>query len=384
MAGFGKSERAVLKALYESGGATRLMLTEKTLLSVVSVSSLLAGLLKRGLAKSEGEEKKPMGRPSALYRISPDFGYTLGVSLDADAVRIATLSAGKEALFDTAQTVRFPALQRPEEILDQVERIIDVHLENCSLPQKRIRAIGFAVPGVVNSREGVWQEGLRIPGVHDLSIGERFQKRYSLPVTVQDTARSITFFEKECGVAKRFENFALLHAGIGVGAGVVIGKRLFEGVHGFSGEIGHLRMSLDDFPCRCGKRGCLETIISEGGIVRRLSERVAGVSSLTDIVGKARSGEREILRFLSEIGEHIGRACSLLAALFDPEAVIVSGSCSILSPYLEESARACLLREAVPSMADKVELVFSDYGYNQEAIGAALLAYERFWEGFIT
>lgn len=381
-----KNERAIIRTLYELDGATRLSVARRADLSVVLVSSVLTNFMKRGIVKYDGMSRKPMGRPSTVYRLSPDFGYATGISIDADSVRIVTLSAGRKPLFDTAKAVNFTDIKNTDAMLEVVFSILDTYLEDCSLPPERIRALGLAVPGAVLSSEGLWQEGLRITGIHNLNIGEIFRQRYSLPVIVQDMARAITYYEKEMGSAKGYENFVLLHVGEGVGAGIVINGRLYEGAHGFPGEIGHLTVFPQGVECRCGKRGCLETVISESGILRSFSERFGNfspeVSSIDEIAARAKAGDEKVCLFLSWVGENIGKAVVVLSALFDPDAVVISGSCSILSPFIEEAVRTAVKRETMPSMAGKVALLFSDYSFNQEAAGAALLAFHQFWDEF--
>ena len=260
------------------------------------------------------------------------------------------------------------------------------------LGKKPPLAIGFGLPGMVNAKNGIWLRGLQLSGISNVPVKDIFTERFNLPIFVDDISRSITYREMYVGKGIDISDFILLYVGIGLGAGVVIGSKVFNGFHGLGGEIGHIQHINNKYRCSCGSVGCLETVVSEPGILHVFQERLhEGVVSylqkytyknvkaltLEHILTAAENNDHMTLTTLREIGEFLGDTCAILIKLFDPQKIIVSGYGAHFVKYFKEPAKHVIQQRVLPEMLADFELLFSDYSPNQEAIGAAFFALKK-------
>ncbi|HUX22079.1 MAG TPA: ROK family protein [Spirochaetia bacterium] len=396
-------ESAVMAAIFELDEPTRSAIAERSGLSLVSVTGGLDALKRKRLVREAGKSVPATGRPSVVYELSEAAGVTLGVSFDLESIGSVLVDASK----GTVATPRISAVtsplaaDNPQEVLGLIEEVCRHSIEE--LPRSRIHGIGVALAGLVNGEAGTWVSGLRIRGIDHLPVRSYLEERLGLPVFVDDIARTITTYERTLGAARGISDLVVLHIGMGVGSGIVINNRLYSGHHGVAGEIGHLVVDSEGYRCLCGNVGCLETVLSVPGIVRRIEDRMGevglpthladpyvedatpnrrekepnGYQLIERILGMANSGDRLTRTALFEIGAFLGDAVVKVVSLYDPRALVITGLGARLGPYLEVSMRQTMMRHTVSAVRPELEVAFADYQPHHEAAGAALLAMER-------
>ena len=154
-----------------------------------------------------------------------------------------------------------------EVALQLVYKIID-QLTHKKL--KPIVGIGVGTPGLVNTREGVVVTAVNLEW-QDLPLSQLLEKRYKLPVLVLNDSQAAAIGEFVYGGEHTpDENMVVVNVIHGIGAGILINGRLFQGDGGGAGEIGHVVVQENGELCRCGKRGCLETVASARAVVKQL------------------------------------------------------------------------------------------------------------------
>ena len=156
----------------------------------------------------------------------------------------------------------------------------------------------------------------------------------------------------------------------GIGSGIVIDGLLFEGVGGTAGEIGHTTIDDEGDLCRCGNRGCLETLAGGPAIAELVSRSLGEKLEPDDVIRRAVEGDAGCRRALADAGRHIGVAVANLCNLVNPERIVVGGSVgqagALLLDPLMESVSLC----AIPSAAEDVEIVPGELGERAELLGA--------------
>jgi predicted NBD/HSP70 family sugar kinase len=218
------------------------------------------------------------------------------------------------------------------------------------------------------------------------------RERLGLPVFIEDISRSVAFYEMHCGHGRSSRSFVVIYLGAGVGAGVVINRRIYRGFHGMAGEIGHIEHADNTYRCSCSNVGCLETVISASSIQRVFRDRLAEgvISSLQQVTGEldlaairaaADQGDRFTRTTLHEIGEYLGDACTVLIKMFNPDRLIVSGVGALLRDFLAVPAGEVIRRRVLPEMLADFRFLFADYEPTQEAHGAALAAMNHYLAG---
>jgi predicted NBD/HSP70 family sugar kinase len=397
--GLEKSEVGALRAIFLQENPTRKTIARDTRLSLVKVSSILSDLEGRGLIAKEGKTRTSGGRPSHIYRLGSDIGYTLGLNVRPDEIRIVAMDGAKKLLFQRALPLTLsPAPSTHHNtIVEQLCAAIDEVAASGPNPD-RLLSIGLALPGMVDTQQGVWLLGLQLTGITHIEIAELLARRYGVPVVAEDVARALAFLELHVGEGRGLRHFVLLYLGLGMGTGVVMDRRLYRGFHGLAGEIGHIGHPQNRYRCSCGNVGCLETVVSPSGILRVIRDRLRdGVRSelqrysspapesltLERVLAAAASGDRLALSTLAEIGGFLGDACAMLIKLFNPQALIVSGDVTMFTEFLRDPVERVIGRDVLPEMLEDYATIFSTYRPEHEAHGAALLAMFHLFERLV-
>jgi glucokinase len=253
--------------------------------------------------------------------------------------------------------------------------------------------VGVGVAGVVSAREGIVHYCPNIPGWENTPLAETLESELSCDVIVDDSVRCRALAEKRYGVGRRFADFLYLYFGRGVGAGMLIGDRIFRGANGLAGEFGHMTVDGDGPLCRCGNKGCLEAVVSEEAIIRSTREMIESnvycsmrsalergdELSLEMIRREAQAGDKLAGMIINNAGEAIGTGIANLVNVLDPGVVVCGGE--IITQFGESVIglveRTVKLR-AIRSIAQRTEIYGSLVPQSAAARGAATLMIERF------
>jgi len=387
-------EALLLRALHFLDSPTRNEIARHTGLSAVSVTALLTDLLEAGAIQRVGKTSSRGGRPSALYKISSDFGYTVGVSVEASSFRIVAVDSSLAILEERQYTLALSS--RPEDHLADIVQQVSFELERLlgedSLASRRLIALGIALPGMVDTARGVWLHGLQVSGIEHIDLRDLLERTFSVPVIAEDPARCLAWRERPRAGGAAAEPLLLLYLSDGVGAGIVVNGGLYRGVNGLAGEIGHLHVADDGDRCPCGNVGCLEMVVSEASILRRFRRRLGeGVISvlqrhaadgldLARILEAARAGDRLALSTLYDLGLVLGDACAVLVELYNPRTLLLGGSVSVLWEFLRDPVLLRVRQRVIPEMLVDLRIDSAAYEPHDEALGAAMIAERYFWE----
>lgn len=214
--------------------------------------------------------------------------------------------------------------------------------------------------------------GVDIAGV----LGERT----GLPVHIGNDATLGALAEWRLGAGTAVDDLVYVMLGEGVGCGLVLGGRLHTGASGTAGELGHLPVVSDGKICRCGSRGCLETVVSKRALVSALAHTMGLEAKVGTLLDLADVGDRGALRLLTDAGDVLGKALAGVCTITDPSLVVIGGDLTARpesSETLLVAARQALGQALPPVANHDVQIVRAELGPRAEALGAALLAASR-------
>lgn len=255
----------------------------------------------------------------------------------------------------------------------------------------QVRAVGMGTPGVI-AADGTVTFSPNLLPLNGLPLATRLREALARPVTILNDANAIAWGEALFGAGREFPSFLTITLGTGVGGGLVLDGRLWEGSDGSAGEVGHFMVEPQGRPCGCGSCGCMEQYASASGVVLTVLEYLrAGASStlaalplaeLTshNIALAARAGDPVALHAFREAGRRLGQVLAGVTNLLNLDGVVITGGASesldLMLPALEEEI-ACRAF-AVP--AQRLRIVRGTLGDNAGILGAAHLAYDRLIE----
>ena len=359
----------VLETVRERGEVSRADIARRTGLARSTVSSLVGELQRDGLVV-ERETPAPAqgGRPPVLLTLDPGAGAVLGVHFDHGFVRVAIADLDHTILAEATREIDVD--HHADEGFDAAAALADEVLETAGVPRERVLGAGVAIPGPVDPARGIVGESAILPGWVGIELAPEFERRLGVAVHLDNDANLGALAESVLGAGSGAQDMAYIMLSSGIGAGLILGGRLYRGAGGTAGEIGHVLVDENGPMCRCGNRGCLETFAGSGallGLLRRDGLTVDGM------VEAARAGDSACQRVIGDAGRIVGGAVAAMCNQFNPERVVVGGRLALAGDLLLDPLRDAVRRYAIPAAAADAVVVPSALGNRAELLGALVL-----------
>jgi len=391
------NRQAILLSLLHEQSLSRVQLARRTSLSTTTITNLINEMLAQGLVVEEGEllsgEKRSVGRPRTALRLVPEARYAVGVHIGIGLFRVGLTDLYAQLLHSKIK--EFSIAEPPENVLEAIGRTINELLENSAVPRQRVLGVGVGASGLVD-----YQHGLNVLapnlGWRNLPIRTMVSRQVNLPVAVDNNVRCMALGEAFFGAGRQVDSLAFVYGRIGVGAGFVFNGQVFRGAAAGAGEIGHMLMQLDQGEiCRCGQRGCLETLVSEpvllrqaemlarrepGGILARaLSTAENDQPTIERVFTAARQGDDSAQQLIEQRATYLGMALANLVNALNPQLIILGGmfaqGADLFLPIVERVLRQC----AFAGLGEAVQMQPTTFGWRAGVIGAAALALASFF-----
>jgi predicted NBD/HSP70 family sugar kinase len=372
-----ESRLVVMRALLDAGESTRGDLARVTGLSVATVSTIVADLLKCGLVSETGLISQPIGRPTIGLRLNADRGRVVGVYVEETDLEAVVFDA---ALGELATAEAVAPERDAEGVFDAIEHVIDTALQRAQANRDDVLGVGVLLPGGL-------QRPVKASPVPDAIWRhlDRLRDRLGLPVVVDNPLKAIATSQLWFGPGRRYANLVAVNLGVGVGAGIVQDGTVLRGATDTAGEWGHTLFAFDGRQCQCGRRGCVEAYVGAAGIRRTLAD-IAPDHPLTAVDGHREfvaalaaaltAADPAVAATVDRTAHYLGAALTDLVAIVNPEVITLSGwtACDLgahMLPTVRDRVRADAPGDAA---ADLVIEVASGRGL----AGIAAIALERF------
>jgi predicted NBD/HSP70 family sugar kinase/biotin operon repressor len=362
------------EALRAAGAASRAELARRTGLSRATVASLVAELQDAGVLveREDGAGASPRGgRPPRLLSFSRAAGAAIGIDFGKRHLRVAAANLSHAILAEAERPAR--AEEPAEAGLEAAVALVEDVMAKAGIEASEVIGVGMGLPGPIDRRSGRVGSSSILPGWVGVRAAEELGSRLGLPVSVDNDANLGALAELHWGAASGHANVAYLKVSTGIGSGLVLDGRLYHGAGGMAGEIGHAIVDEQGAVCRCGKRGCLETLAGAPALVELLEPRLGRLISTAELLDLADSGDSGARRVIADAGMHIGGAVATLCDLFNPELIVVGGELSAAGDVLLDPMREQVHRNAIPATARDVEIVAGVLGARAELLGAVAL-----------
>jgi len=371
----GRTRAALLAVLAEHGTVSRSELSRLSGLSRSAVSSAVADLLADGQV-SEGPAALPPGtgrgrRPTA---VSLRRGAGVVLALDLGHSHVTAAAATTAGALLAEESARLDVDNRPQEALDTVVRLADLALQRAGRTRADLVGAAAGVPAVLDPRTGVVRAPTVLSQWLGLNPGQALTRALGRPVLIGNDAEFGARGEHAYGAGRGVDDLIYVKASHGIGAGLVLGGRVYRGATGASGEIGHIQLPGASSLCRCGNRGCLETVVSITELRRQLAH-VLAVRSADDLPDLAGLGEQPAAaRVITEAGRTLGRVLADLVNGLNPAAIVIGGELGQAGAPLVAGVRESIERYAQPVVAGAVDVRVSALGLKAELYGAVTAA----------
>ena len=281
--------------------------------------------------------------------------YAIGVDLGGTNLRIAAVDVRGTLLEKTTLGTQV-SRGRNVVVGDMVEAIRALALKLGRSGE--LMGIGIAVPGIIEMETGIMRKSPNLPDWTDYPVRSEIEKALGTSVVLENDANAAALGEKWQGAARDIQSMCMLTLGTGVGGGIVLDGKVWHGMTGMAGEIGHMNVEPDGYACGCGSIGCLEQYASATAVVRMAREAVeTGVDTALRraiepgseefnsrvVFQLAIQGDPMAQQIFDRVGRSLGRKIADLVNLLNLPMYVIGGGVSsaweAFSPALFDELR---------------------------------------------
>jgi N-acetylglucosamine repressor len=348
----------LLRQIRRQGQATRLDCSRTLHISNSRVCGLIQQMLDQKLLVEEGNGAERRGRKGSPVRLNPEYGHLIGFDMEAKRLRMVATDFAGQTVWETHQKLTPPGTR--QKLTDAILAFIDKGLKEVRGHYPNLLGIGLAANGIIDARRGVILHYDLVPAAKDIPLRDLVAARTNLPCCMDNNIRVLTLAEWMSGAAQHLDSFVCLAVRSGVGAGIVIDGKLFGGSHGLAGEPGYAPVTLGQ-DARQWKH--LQDVVSESAMGVDVEASDFALSE-----GKARRA-----------GELIGAQLASIAAMFDPQAIVLAGGLLRPEGPLWDSIIRVFRQMVFPELADRVQILPARLGPFAAAMGAAHRCFEMLY-----
>ena len=276
-----------------------------------------------------------------------------------------------------------------EETIRKLAEIVKEYIAANGLENK-IVGIGLGSPGTLDIKNGIVNYANNL-GWENLHVADIFHEILPYPVRLTNDANAASLGEAKYGAGKSYDSIIMLTLGTGVGGGIIINGKLYEGNEGKGAELGHSVIVVDGEQCTCGRKGCLETYASATALIRETKKAMHSnrrslmwkVCPDIDLVGgkvpfeAAKQGDKVAINVLDNYIKYLGEGILNFCNIFRPNVVVLSGGIANAGDYLFDRVNKYIKdRNYGYKMTPEVKVVPAELGYDSGKIGAAALFFE--------
>ena len=353
---------------------TRRELIRVTGLSRSTVTQRVDLLLAAGLLREFAGEAEGRGRPTGGLAFNEHFGHVLVARLHAERAELAVLDLSGRVLHRREYPIVIG--DGPESVLADVEARLGALVADTGVNPTATIALGVGVPGPVDVSVGRVIQPPVMPGWHDYPVQDRLAARLGVPVFVENDANLMALGEQRSQWPGA-PTLLLVKVDAGIGAGIVIDGRLYRGVDGGAGDIGHIRMHGHVERCVCGAVGCLAAVASGTALVEKLRNLGKDVSCVADVRAYVQRGDADAVAAARRAGQLAGEVLTTVVSVLNPEILVLAGDMAHTNGHFVTGLRELIYQRSLPRATRKLRVVTTKLGENASAVGTVELVVDE-------
>lgn len=348
-------------------------------LNKATVSSLVSELIESQLVTESGPGESSGGRKPTLLLFNRGAGYAIGIDIRVNDLFAVLVDLEGNVIRERTVPLKDSS---PDHTIDQIRKMMHWLSKRAPESPYGIVGIGIGVPGLVDEKSRIVSApnlGWNNVAVQNLLISE-----FGENIHIDNEANAGAIGEKLYGAGRDAANLIYISIGVGIGSGMIVGGELYRGTSNFSGEVGHMTVTENGPLCRCGNRGCWETLASEKALLDRAAQRwqddaaASEEEGLDRLLKLARAGDLDALSLLEETGKHLGVGLANLVNILNPELIVIGNRLSMAGDLLQEPMLHTLESRSLSYHMKKTQVAFAELGIRSTALGAASMPITSF------
>ncbi len=309
----------------------------------------------------------------------------VGIDVGGTGIKVGVIDAHHRIIGEgTIHT--FTDIPFDEQVQHMAQCVLDT-AASAGVEPYQIEMVGIGIPGIANSAGEVIK--CTNMGWFHVPFRSVFRRYLDVPVHIDNDANVAALAESVAGVSKGTSSSVFITIGTGIGSGIIIGGKIWNGFHGIGGELGHVILSLNGVPCTCGNRGCLERYCSATALIRMGRKAVAAhpesmILSMAGgdpanieartVIDSARQNDPVAVAVYAEYIDYLAQAIASVINLLDPEVIVIGGGVSKAGDFLLDPLRREYRKYVIFNDQPMPEIKLAVLGPRAGMIGASMLS----------
>lgn len=312
--------------------------------------------------------------------------YAIGIDVGGTNIKVGLFDKDMHAV-KSIKTLTDKELEA-NQMMDLLAMLVRQLMDEAGVSTDSLRGVGAAFPSFIDYENGYVVETSNIISLNDLPVRDLLSERLGVPVYLENDANAAALAEHQLGAGKGHEHLIYVTISTGIGGALILNGKLYRGMHGMAGEVGHMFISdMTGYPCSCGVTGCVESIASGKHMARYATDRIkegmdsrildhAGTMANIDMVAVGRalaSGDSLAIEIVNRGAEYLGRMFHSLNMIFDINVFVLGGGVTQLGKKFMDRIVAAYRHYSLMDQKYPAHFLPAALGNDAGLIGAALL-----------
>lgn len=249
-------------------------------------------------------------------------------------------------------------------------------IDSMKVKYPEVSAVGIGFPGFIDPNTQKISQSPNLPGLSNVDLSSDLSQLIDMPVITENDALAAAYGEYATR-AKQIKNLIYLGLGTGVGGGLILNGKPFQGQHGVAMEVGHITVQPNGRLCGCGNHGCMEQYASASGVTISYFEATNQQLTAHEIANLAHKGDSNAIAAFELAGKSLAQALAHILKVIDVTDVIIGGGMSAGWPLMKSAFTKQLDKDLIPALRGNVEVGISKIGDQAGIIGSAMLAQKK-------
>lgn len=381
-----QQKKKILSLLYKHETLSGPLISKRIGVSLPTAISLLNELTDLNYIEQRGTGESRGGRKPTLFGLSNNSIFVIACEIERYRAKLIIYNSNNQAV---TPMVKFETSIDDDQLVEKIYHNANLLVTDNNIDKERILGLGITMPGLIDEVKGI---NFTIKNKAFRNVKERLQEKFGKLVYVNNDARMQAYGEYIFGAARGHKNAIVVTWSYGVGLGIIIDGKLYNGANGFAGELSHIQLVEDGDLCICGKRGCLETVASAYVLVREAKKGIMEnrISQLTgqfknhpedlkpeDVINAAKAGDEFSIHLLHQIGLALGKGLSVTLQLLNPDIIVLGGPISTANQFVMTSIQQSLNKFCLEQIYANTKIVISDIWEQSGLLGVTAMLFQK-------
>jgi len=362
------SQRAVIESIIQGSPISRASIARQTGLSKQTVSEIMRVLEDGGFVRKVGRTSGHIGRSAINYELVPEAAYIISVDLGGTKIRVGISDLSGHIC---AEKFELTVTAGGKQVIEQIASLCDQAIKLKSIERRRIRLAVVGVPGAPDNVSGGVKLAPNIANFDKVNVAQSLEQALDLPVILENDVNLAVLGESWLGEGQDIDNLAYISLGTGIGSGLIVNGKLVHGAANGAGELGFLPFGADPFEKDSLHSGAFERVVASVAMKQSYQKLTGEEIAVPVIFERVRAGDMYAKRVLDETAKYLACGIGAIAAIANPQKIILGGSIGSRTELVERVHYFLPLCFPYP-----VEVAVSSLGHWAALIGGTALGLE--------